>query len=250
MNVRAKNMRLLITLLASALLISCDSAREDASETSNTSNSSQREPTADEVIDELITKGLLRVDINFHQVRSSPEFKDDEYVHWSDSEIACTLDLHNFSTMDLRLPVELFSHYDYIDIDRVSDGEGVASLSATFPAGSTPSEHFELPADTTKTFGVQYTAFECFFAAQAGDGGVRYESPGDFVIYHRRFPSDRLRFSVDVDGLVRPIFDLKIQDGVESTKPEQGVAPQSATRSESDSEGGDKPQPESEARSR
>ena len=31
---------------------------------------------------------------------------------------------------------------------------------------------------------------------------------------------------------------------------EQGVAPQSATRSEPDSEGGDKPQPESEARSR
>jgi tetratricopeptide (TPR) repeat protein len=34
------------------------------------------------------------------------------------------------------------------------------------------------------------------------------------------------------------------------TNSEQGVAPQSATRSESDSEGGDKPQPESEARSR
>ena len=33
-------------------------------------------------------------------------------------------------------------------------------------------------------------------------------------------------------------------------EPEQGVAPQSATRSEADSEGGDKPQPESEARSR
>jgi hypothetical protein len=31
---------------------------------------------------------------------------------------------------------------------------------------------------------------------------------------------------------------------------EQGVAPQSATRSESDSEGDDNPQPESEARSR
>ena len=31
---------------------------------------------------------------------------------------------------------------------------------------------------------------------------------------------------------------------------EQGVAPQSATRSESKSEGGDKPQPESEARLR
>ena len=36
----------------------------------------------------------------------------------------------------------------------------------------------------------------------------------------------------------------------ESDQGQQGVAPQSATRSESDSEGGDKPQPESEARSR
>ncbi|MFC7338202.1 hypothetical protein ACFQY0_13490 [Haloferula chungangensis] len=34
------------------------------------------------------------------------------------------------------------------------------------------------------------------------------------------------------------------------SKAEQGVAPQSATRSESDSEGGDKPQPESEPRPR
>lgn len=40
---------------------------------------------------------------------------------------------------------------------------------------------------------------------------------------------------------------------LESSKPknaEQGVAPQSATRSESDSDGGDKPQPESEPRPR
>jgi hypothetical protein len=239
-------MRLLITLLASVLLSSCDSGREDATEASTASH---LEPTTDEVIDELIAKDLLRVDINFIQVRSSPEFKDEEYIHWSDSEIACTLDLHNFSTMDLRLPVELFTHYDYIDIDRVSDGEGVASLSATFPAGSTPSDYFDLPADTSKTFGVQYTAFWCFIAGQTSDGAVRYESPGDFVIYHRRFPKDRLKFSVSSDGIVRPIFDLKIQDGIEPTKPEQGVAPQSATRSELDSEGGDKPHPESKERS-
>jgi hypothetical protein len=36
----------------------------------------------------------------------------------------------------------------------------------------------------------------------------------------------------------------------QNNKAEQGVAPQSATRSESNSEGGNKPQPESEARSR
>ena len=36
----------------------------------------------------------------------------------------------------------------------------------------------------------------------------------------------------------------------ETTKAEQGVAPQSAARSESDSKGGDNPQPESETRSR
>jgi len=36
----------------------------------------------------------------------------------------------------------------------------------------------------------------------------------------------------------------------EKDKAEQGVAPQSATRSESNSEGGDKPKPESDERSR
>jgi hypothetical protein len=36
----------------------------------------------------------------------------------------------------------------------------------------------------------------------------------------------------------------------EEKEAEQGVAPQSATRSESGSEGNDKPEPESEARSR
>ncbi len=218
-----------MTLLASALLTSCDSGRENASELST---ATPLEPTADEVIDQLIAKDLLRVDINFTQVRSSPEFKDDDYIHWSDSEIACTLDLHNFSTEDLRLPVELFTHYDFIHIDRVSDGEGVASLSATFPAGSTPSEYFDLPADTTKTFGVQYEAFECFHGVQTNEGGVRYEVPGDFVIYHRRFPFDRLKFSVDAGGIVRPSFDMKIQDGVEPTNPEQVGPDQPPTRSE------------------
>lgn len=213
-------MRILITSLAIALLSSCESDREGATEAIV---ATEPQPTADEVIAELISKDLLRVDINFIQVRSSPEFKDDDEVHWSDSEIVCKLDLHNFSTKDLRLPVELFTHYDYIDIDQVSDGEGVASLSATFPAGSTSSEYFDLPPDTTKTFGVQYTAFECFFAVQTDEGGVRYEFPGDFVIYHRRFPNDRLKFSVDADGIVRPSFDLKIQDGVKPTNPEQGA---------------------------
>jgi hypothetical protein len=39
-------------------------------------------------------------------------------------------------------------------------------------------------------------------------------------------------------------------DIYKDSEAEQGVAPQSATRSESNSEGGDKPQPESEERSR
>lgn len=235
-----------MTLLASALLTSCDSGRED---TSKLSNATQLEPTADEAIDRLIAKGLLRVDINFTQVRSSPEFKDDKYVRWSDSEIACTLDLHNFSTEDLRLSDELFTHYNFIDIDRVADGEFVASLSPTFPAGSTPSEYFDLPANTTKTFWVQYTAFECFHGVQTNEGG-RYEYPGDFVIYHKRFPSDRLKFSVDAEGIVRPIFDMKIQDNVEPTKPEQVGAGQPATRPVDEPQGGDKPQLEAEGRSR
>lgn len=47
--------------------------------------------------------------------------------------------------------------------------------------------------------------------------------------------------------LRRRIADLVSEIG---TTAEQGVAPQSATRSESDSEGDDKPQPESEPRSR
>ena len=41
-----------------------------------------------------------------------------------------------------------------------------------------------------------------------------------------------------------------VERALKETPAEQGVASQSATRSESDSEGGDKPQPESEERSR
>ncbi len=202
------------------------------------------------MIDELIAKDLLRIDINFHQTRSSPEFKDEEYAGWSDSEIACILDLHNFSTKDLRLPVELFTHYAHIAIDRVSDGEGVASWSPIFPAGSTPSEYFDLPADTTKSFEVQYEVFECFDGVRTTDGGVRYIFPGDYMIYHRRFPSDRLNFSIDVDGLVRPTFDLKIQDGVDPSKPGQGVDGQPASAAELQPENVGNPQSESELRFR
>ena len=45
--------------------------------------------------------------------------------------------------------------------------------------------------------------------------------------------------------IVVPAIDRALQN-----RAEQGVAPQSATRSESDSEGGDKPQPESQPRPR
>ncbi len=43
---------------------------------------------------------------------------------------------------------------------------------------------------------------------------------------------------------------FKLLDGIAKKKSQQGVAPQSATRSELDSEGGDKPQPESKERPR
>ena len=227
--VRAKNMRLLTTLLASALLTSCESDRKPAAAANG---AKQPKPTPVEVIEDLIAERLLRVDINFSQVRSSPEFKDDEYVHWSDSAIVCSLDIHNFSTKNLRLNLELFTHYDWIDILRTSDGEQASSLSANPPIGVRPIEYFDLPADTSKTFGIQYEAFECFHGVETDDGGVRYEFPGDFEIFHRRFPNDRLKFSVDANGIVSPIFDMKIQDGVE-TKSEQDGVGEPATRSQS-----------------
>lgn len=230
-------MRLFTTLLASALLTSCDSERKPAKPSSV---AGPPEPTSSEVIDDLIAKGLLRVDINFSQVRSSPSFKNDEYIDWSDSEISCSLELHNFSTKNLRLEVELFTHYNWIDILRISDGEQAASLSANPPIGVRPTEYFDLQAETSKTFGIQYEAFECFHGVQTDDGGVRYEFPGDFVIFHKRFPGDRLEFSVDEGGIVRPKFDMKIQDGVE-TKPVKGGAGQPATRPEWKPEVGDKP---------
>jgi len=184
------------------------------------------EPTPKQVIDDLIKKNLLRVDINFIQVRSSPEFKSDKYEHWSDSEIACTLNLHNFSTQDLVLDREEFTHYDKIEIRRVSDEEQVAKLSPNPPFGVRPPEYFTLKVGETQNFNVQYEAFDCFGGVKVEDDSVRYEFPGDFVIFHRNFTRDRLEFSVDAHGIVRPRFDLKIQDGVEpKTKPEQAVTP-------------------------
>ena len=49
---------------------------------------------------------------------------------------------------------------------------------------------------------------------------------------------------------IAAIYSLPDSHALDQTKGEQGVAPQSATRSESKSEGSDKPQYESEARSR
>ncbi len=239
-------MKLITTLIASALLTSCDSDRKPA--TASTAPKSP-EPTSNEVIDDLIAKGLIRVDINFLQVRSSPEFKNDKHMRWSDSEIACSLDLHNFSKEDLRLDIELFKHYTWIEILRVSDGEQAAMLSPHRSADVRPTEYFDLSAETTKTFGIQYEAFECFHGIQSDDGGVRYNIfPGDFVIFHKRFPSDRLEFSVDEEGIVRPKFDMKIQDDVK-TKPELGDTEQPSNHPESKSDDSDKPQPEAEGRS-
>ena len=62
-------------------------------------------------------------------------------------------------------------------------------------------------------------------------------------IKNYRVTGDEWLTGAEFDGLV--VSGQRIEQ-----EAEQGVAPQSATRSESDSEGGDKPQPESEARSR
>lgn len=218
--------RLLIIIAVFTAFVSC---KPDGEVSVGGSVQTRAEPTSQDVIDNLIRKKLLRVDINFFQVRSSPEFKDHEYVDWSDSKIACNLALHNFSTERLRLELELFTHYNWIKILRASDGEQVASLSPNPPRGVRPAEYFDLPAETSRTFDIQYEAFECFHGVRTEEGGVRYEFPGEFVIFHSRFPNDRLVFSVDESGLVRPKFDMKIQDCIEP-KSEPDGGGQSATR--------------------
>jgi len=79
-----------------------------------------------------------------------------------------------------------------------------------------------------------------------------YNDKGDLAATYIPFPTGKCTMTLYPGG--RSSSDGKdekiIFDTAEKMKAEQGVAPQSATRSESDSEGGDKPQPESEARSR
>jgi hypothetical protein len=217
----------IVVAIACGAVVGCDRPDRAQSRVSAPANS---EPTSKEVIDELIKQKLLRVDISFFQVRSSPEFKDNVNVHWSDSQIGCSLDLNNFSDKNLRLEREQFTDYYLIEIVRTSDGKQASSLPAHPPPGEHPSEYFDLPAGSSKTFGVNYEAFECFHCMRT-DGSVRYLFPGDFVIYHKRFPNDRLEFSVDEQGIVRPKFDMKIQDRID-TKSGQGGASKPAKQGE------------------
>lgn len=76
------------------------------------------------------------------------------------------------------------------------------------------------------------------------------KSNGCYLMFLKRLPSGQY---VSVTGQTHPKFGIKRLDGYpvrKKPKAEQGVAQQSATRSESDSEGGDKSQSESEEHSR
>jgi hypothetical protein len=83
-----------------------------------------------------------------------------------------------------------------------------------------------------------------FIRKFGGGSGVVIQLPNDVSVDD--VPPESLVFLEREDD--EPI----LWDGrkAEFTKAEQGVAPQSATRSELESEGGDKPQPESEPRPR
>ena len=79
---------------------------------------------------------------------------------------------------------------------------------------------------------------------QANLQDYRYVEYSKAVKHLEATIKDFAEAKLDATTMERALTKLKTQ------KAEQGVAPQSATRSKSDSEGGDKPQLESEARSR
>ena len=79
---------------------------------------------------------------------------------------------------------------------------------------------------------------------------INHEEDWDMTLVLSREPGvdeSKLPFAIAKDG-IKLIGEF--ESVLRKQKAQQGVAPQSATRSESDSEGGDKPQPESESRPR
>jgi hypothetical protein len=80
-----------------------------------------------------------------------------------------------------------------------------------------------------------------------GDGVVDYKRNGDGVFRVSEIVWEKIG---DIPDVPPDAPNPRVDTHQNPTKAQQGVAPQSATRSESDSEGGDKPQPESETRSR
>jgi hypothetical protein len=81
-------------------------------------------------------------------------------------------------------------------------------------------------------------------------GGMAY-TPRTYTFGAPGYRSKKLTIDQDSPFVDTVLIELdRLPRTEENKNGQQGVAPQSATRSESDSKGGDKPQPESEARSR
>ena len=93
------------------------------------------------------------------------------------------------------------------------------------------------------------------FLRNKSEGGkvvTTFDDNGDGLA-DRRLSAEYLEDGTPISGHIDKVFFefRRIGSSREITEEaEQGVAPQSATRSESNSEGGDKPQPESEPRPR
>ena len=81
-------------------------------------------------------------------------------------------------------------------------------------------------------------------------GGMAY-TPRTYTFGAPGYRSKKLTIDPDSPFVDTVLIKLdRLPSTEENQNGQQGVAPQSATRSESDSEGGDKPQPESEPRPR
>ena len=105
--------------------------------------------------------------------------------------------------------------------------------------------------DLSVTLNADGTWFSEVFRPDMKDGHW-YLSDGMILLFEAKISDDAdLASALTLHREKLRLLYADVEAGyVELTKAEQGVAPQSATRPESDSEGGDKPQPESKPRSR
>ena len=151
-----------------------------------------------DTLERLVQEKKVRLDINLNQARASPT---DQH----DVSVSCVVAVRNFSEVPIVIDGAWFRSSSNFDLVLLEDGkeEQMGSLSE-FHRTREYSPDVLSAGETKEFFNLELNSFPVLLPlAGEGEDDYYYE-PGTFQLFHRKFPNDRLTFTLSEKGIIAP----------------------------------------------